>query len=65
MRCLNLWGHKWSRWESVLTKPQKGKDGRYYRNQLQTRGCKRCGFINTVFTNVAEFCPDINENDKS
>jgi len=44
MKCTSFFGHKWTEWERHTGGPIKKDDGKFYRQELQARDCKKCGY---------------------
>ena len=44
MKCKNILGHKWGKWEQCQCRPKKEGDGKLYKQFLQVRACEKCNY---------------------
>lgn len=44
MKCINIFGHKWGKWEQHTCAPKKEDNGELYAQFLQSRLCEKCNY---------------------
>ncbi len=52
--CTKFLWHKWGLWETRLAAPEKYTDGKTYRQLIQIRKCKTCGYTQEEWLNSAK-----------
>ena len=49
MKCINIFGHKWGRWQLGYGAPSRYTDDKFYREMSNSRVCQKCSYVERVF----------------
>lgn len=63
MKCINIFGHKWSKWSQILGKPRKNDNGEEYSEIGQIKKCEKCDYSYIEWSNSIRYLADNNQEE--